>query len=80
MKTSKIAYLVCSNLKGFTNQADREYFSKPVEVEVVGVHPTFRYMKTVRDHARGGVEFLCDRRDLKSLESLTRKQRELAGL
>jgi hypothetical protein len=73
----KTAYLVCpkSQLSGYIHASDREYFSRPVLVEIVG--HTDSGLLTVTDHARGHT-YPCDPKVLKSLYQLTNRQRAQA--
>ncbi len=72
------AYLVTPerDLPNFVNAIDREYFAKPIEVEVM---VNDGYMCTVTDHARGHT-YPALRENLKSKMQLTNRQREAAGI
>jgi hypothetical protein len=74
----KQAYIVMrpAETRGFVHQEDRDYFSKPVLVEIVGEHGAG--LLTVTDHRRGHT-YPCDPKSLRSLGQLTRRQRAAAG-
>jgi hypothetical protein len=76
----KQAYIVMrpAETRGFVHQEDRDYFSKPVLVEIVGERPDDGLL-TVTDHRRGHT-YPTDRKCLKSPLQLTRKQRKEVGL
>lgn len=71
--TTKTAYIVTpkSQIHNFINASDREYFSKPVLVEIVGKTETGLLMVT--DHRRGHT-YPCLKTCLKSKYHLTHKQ------
>jgi hypothetical protein len=72
----KQAYIVMrpAETRGFVHQEDRDYFSKPVLVEIIGEHGAAGLL-TVTDHRRGHT-YPTDRKCLKSPLQLTRKQRK----
>lgn len=74
----KQAYIVMrpAELRGFVHQHDRDYFARPVLVEIVGTRDDG--LLTVTDHHRGHT-YPTDRKCLKSAGQLTRRQREAAA-
>jgi hypothetical protein len=75
----KQAYIVMrpAETRGFLHQQDRDYFSKPVLVEILGTREEDGLI-TVTDHHRGHT-YPTDRKHLKAAHQLTRRQREAAG-
>lgn len=76
----KTAYIVMrpAEIRGFTFQQDRDYFSRPVLVEIIGEYGVAGLL-TVTDHHRGHT-YPASRKSLKSAGQLTRRQREAVGL
>lgn len=76
----KQAYIVMrpAEIRRFANQQDRDYFSKPVLVEINGDHGAAGLLN-VTDHQRGH-SYPTDRKCLKSPMQLTRRQRQAVGL
>jgi len=80
LKANKLMYLVTAakDLKGFIDQSDRNYFSRPVPVRVICVVKETRLVYVTdpnRNHS-----YHCDPRCLRSEHALTCKQRALIGL
>ncbi len=76
----KIAFLVTpkNEISGWTFQSDRDYFSNPVEVEIIRVDDCG--LVIVTDHRRGHT-YPVNRSNLKSKHQLTNKQAAaLAGI
>ena len=74
------AYLVVkpADLRGMALQADRDFLSRPVPVEILWCHVTrCRRIVQVRDLVRH-IEFPADRGNLKSEFQLTNRQRNAA--
>lgn len=61
------------SLKGFTD-VGREFFSVPVEVEVIACHVDYRELVTVRSPLQGNAVYPCLKVRLKGERSLTRRQ------
>lgn len=72
-------YLVTkpANVKQFMLAEDQAYFARPVPVEVIRDH-SVPGLLVVRDLVRGGREFPCSRRDIKTKFGLTVKQLQTA--
>jgi len=77
MQTMKTAFIVTpkSQLRNFVNQIDRDYFSKPVEVEILKTLETG--LLWVKDHRRGH-EYPCCKNVIVSKYRLSVKQLKAA--
>ncbi len=77
--TVTTVYLVATarELKGFRDQVDRDYFAKPVAVEIIDKRDGKMY--TVTDPVRGHT-YPALRSSLKSPLQLTNRQRAAAGI
>lgn len=75
-RTKLYIVLPKAELKSFINKADREYFSRPVEVEHIATSITTpkNPLLYVREIARNR-QYPCDRKSIKRGHQLTNKQR-----